>query len=98
MNTARTDITRGAVTETVRTEELDPLLGLYTPGAHPHATVSISVGTQVNFGEVKVTAHVSYQCDQNNKKVDEAGMLAFEKAVSFMNDGLKLLTATENTG
>lgn len=93
MNTARTDIEREGKNTTVRTEELDPLLGLCTPDGRPQATVSISVGTQVNFGEVKVTAHVSYQCDQNTEKVDQAGMLAFEKAVSFMNDGLQLLTA-----
>lgn len=98
MNTARIEIERGGQAETVRSEELDPLLGLYTAGAHPHATVSMSVGTQVNFGEVKVTAHVSYQCDQTREKVDQAGMLAFAKAVAFMNDGLELLTAKEGTG
>jgi hypothetical protein len=55
----------------------------------------MSVGTQVDFGRVKVTAHVSYQCDQNTSAVDRAGLLAFEKAISFMNDGIKLLTETE---
>lgn len=98
MNTARVEVERDGQAETLKTEELDPLLGLYTPGPHPHATVSMSVGTQFNFGEVKVTAHVSYQCDQNTTKVEQAGMLAFEKAVSFMNSGLQLLTAKEETG
>ncbi len=98
MNTARTVVEKGGQVATVQSEELDPLLGLYTPDGRPHATVSMSVGTQVNFGEVKVTAHVSYQCDQTTERVDQAGLLAFEKAVSFMNDGLKLLTTKEEPG
>ena len=91
MNTARLDVEREGVTETVREEILDPLLGLWTPGNHAHARVGLVVGTQVDFGRVKVSAVVNYECDQTTAAVDKAGILAFEKAVSFMNDGMTCL-------
>lgn len=93
MNTARIDIEReDGQNETVQATTLPPVESLFNPAFPAHATVSMSVGTQVDFGRVKVTAHVSYQCDQTNSAVDRAGLMAFEKAVSFMNDGVALLT------
>jgi hypothetical protein len=61
-----------------------------TPGV-PHSRVGITVGTQLEFGRIKVTAHVEFECDQNERAVNEAGMLAFNKATEFMNDGLSWL-------
>lgn len=90
MNTARTEVERAGVSTTVRQEVLDPG-ALYNPSAPAHAVITMAVGTQVDFGRVKVTATVSYQCDQNTATVERAGLLAFEKATSFMNDAIALL-------
>lgn len=100
MNTARVEVERDGTSTVLKEEVLDPLASLITvAGPVPRATVGMSVGTQFDFGRVKVTAHVSYQCDQTTAMVDRAGLLAYEKAVSFMNDGLQLLTTPgEPTG
>ena len=73
---------------------LDPR-DLVTPGNHPRARVGFSVGTQHNFGEVKVTATVTYECDQNTATIDRAGLACFNKAVELMTDGLTILTTKE---
>ncbi len=72
-------------------KEMSPPMDFWQPGAHPHARVGIQVGTQQNFGEVKITAYVEMECNQDPKSIDEAGLAAFTKAVEFMNDGLSLL-------
>lgn len=79
------------VVRTLKTETLDPLEQLWTPGDHPHAYVQLSVGTQYDFGRLKVTATVGYECDQKAKVVDEAGLLTFTKALEFLQDGMELL-------
>lgn len=93
MNTAQRDSQRNGVTRS-QTKTLDPLTKLCTPDT-PKARVSISVGTQYDFGRIKVNATVSYECDQTSAAVDEAGLLAFTKAVEFMEDGLSLLAGEE---
>lgn len=83
----------------LREEVLDPLAHLWTPGDHAHAQVGMSVGTQYDFGRIKVTAHVQYECDQKMPMVEEAGLLSFTKAVEFMNEGMTLLiTEGQATG
>ena len=73
---------------------LDPVAALFTPGS-THAQVGISVGTQIDFGRIKVTAHVNYTCDQTEAKVNTAGEMAFNKALEFMNDGLSVILTDE---
>jgi hypothetical protein len=74
-------------------KETSPPMDFWNPGPHPHARVGMQVGTQQNFGEVKITAYVEMECNQDAKSIDEAGLAAFTKAVEFMNDGLSLLAA-----
>jgi hypothetical protein len=69
----------------------DPMNTLWTPGERPHARVGFTLGTQHNFGELKVTASVSLECDQNDVAVNTAGMLAFNKALELMNDGIAVM-------
>jgi hypothetical protein len=89
VNTAQVDYTGPNGTRS-RREPLDPIAGLCSPNT-PKARVSISVGTQHDYGRIKVAATVSYECDQTQGRVDEAGVLAFTKAVEFMTDSLDLL-------
>ena len=60
-------------------------------GRGPRATVSMSVGRSLEYGNVKVTANVSLQCDQDEGTIDRAGELAFRKACEFMNDGFSIV-------
>jgi hypothetical protein len=70
----------------------DQLLKLYTPGPGPHARVGFTVGRSLGYGELKVSAHVSLECDQNEAVVNAAGETAFGKALELMNDGFAILT------
>lgn len=76
----------------VKDAPIDPFHGLLTVGSNaPRASVSMTVGRSFNYGEVKVTAHVTLQCDQNKATIDKAAEMAFQKAVEYVNDGLSLL-------
>lgn len=76
----------------VRDTPIDPFHGLLTPGGNaPRASVSMTVGRSFNYGEIKVTAHVTLQCDQTQGTIDKAAEMAFQKAVEYVNDGLSLL-------
>jgi hypothetical protein len=95
VNSARVEVedeSTGA-SRTLKEQTLDPVTALWTPGNHPHAQVGLSVGTQHDFGRIKVTAHVTLECDQKEKTLDEAGMHSFRKAVEYLNDGLSILKA-----
>lgn len=99
MNTARVEVeTANGVTKTVKEETLDPLERLWTPGKHAHARVGLQVGTQHDFGRIKVTAYVDYECNQNEATVNEAGMLAFSKAIEFVHDALAVMLSEEKSG
>ena len=91
MNVARIEVERDGVSTSHETA-LDPLVELYHAGPHAHSVVSIRVGTQQDFGRIKISAVVTYECDQTEAVVDRAGMLAFTKACSFMSDGLRILS------
>jgi hypothetical protein len=78
--------------QVLKKETSSPSLDIWHPGPHPHARVGLQVGTQQHFGEVKITAYVELECDQDDKTINAAGLAAFTKAVEFMNDGLSLLT------
>lgn len=95
MNSGRVEVGReNQPTQVI--QKTDALCDLSHPGV-THARVGMSVGTQFDFGRVKVTAYVEYECDQDTAAVNSAGELAFTKAVEFMNDGLQLLTAEEKS-
>lgn len=92
MNSARVEAEyEDGTVNVLKQEVLDPLDGLWTPGNHPHARVGMNVGTQVDFGRIKIAAYVEYECDQKTAVVDKVGGLSFHKAFEFMNDGLTIL-------
>ncbi len=84
-------------TRTLRREVLsgDAFERLCTPGGI-HASVGLNIGTQANFGELKISATVRLQCDQNEGAMDEAAKMAFSKAFEYMRDGFTIL-AGEST-
>jgi hypothetical protein len=94
VNTARVEIEKDGVVIYKKEEVLDPLAALWTPGPHAHAETGMNVGTQIDFGRIKVGAWVKYECDQNEKTVDAAGEAAFGKALEFMNSALAILGET----
>jgi hypothetical protein len=92
MNQAKVDLEYGdGTTHELKSETLDPLQGLWTPGEHAHARVSLSVGQALGYGELKVNASVSYECDQNEQTVDKAALLAFTKAITLATDAMRTL-------
>lgn len=58
----------------------------------PHASVTMTVGRSFGYGDLKVSASVTLQCDQNEETVEEAGKRAFLKAVELMNDGISVMS------
>ena len=90
MNHARVDVQeKDKEPRTLKHQTLDPLRHIWSPGG-PHAHIGFSTGTQLNFGTVKVTAHVHYECDQTTAAVDETGMLAYNKAMEFLHGGVEM--------
>ena len=83
---------RGPTQEQETEIPLDPLARLVTEG-HPQAVVSLTVGKSANYGELRISASVTYSCDQNEKTVNEAGFLAFEKATELVSDAWGTLLA-----
>ena len=79
----------------LRNEPVDPLDGLWTAGDHAHANVGMTIGTQHDFGRIKVTAHVTYECDQTEVIVNKTAARAFSKALECMNDGMQLMLEGE---
>lgn len=92
---ARLEVETPAGTQTLKEERLPPLAEIWHAGPHAHARVGSNVGTQHDFGRIKVAAYVEYECDQDEKSVNEAGLLAFTKALEFVQDGMQLLLAEE---
>jgi hypothetical protein len=83
----------GETARAIRRETLagDPFDKLCTPGG-VHASVGFNVGTQANFGELKISATVRLQCDQNEKVMDKAAEMAFKKTLEYMKDGFAILS------
>jgi hypothetical protein len=59
------------------------------------ARVSVTAGTAMNYGEVKVSFTVSLDCLQQEASINLAGEAAFLKAVELVNDGARMLGITE---
>ncbi len=97
MNTAQLEVETPEGRRVVKQETLDPLASLCT-AAGPRARVGFTVGTQYDFGRIKVSAVVTYECDQTASKVNEAGLLAFQKAQEFVADGMQCLLETPPAG
>lgn len=91
MNNARVLVASpGKPEEELKREDFLPLELLYR-GQGPHATVSMNVGRALGYGELKVSAHVSLACDQNEETINEAGRRAFLKAAEFCQDGMVIM-------
>jgi hypothetical protein len=83
--------------EPARTLKSDPFVYMATPG-QTHASVGFSLGTQQDFGKLKIMASVNVTCDQTTPVMNEAGRMAFEKALEFLNDGLSILSTESKAG
>lgn len=93
MNHATAEVSGPIGTRTLIGETLDPLVfGIWTPGEHPHATISFTAGKALGYGELKLSVHVSLQCDQNEAALEQAATKAFEKAVHYLTVGFQMLT------
>lgn len=90
-NNARVTVTSHGEERVLKDVPLDPFRALLLSPSGPRATVSISVGKSLAFGELKVSANVTLQCDQDQATIDRAGEKAFVKAVEFLDDAFKLL-------
>lgn len=53
------------------------------------ARVSIGVGSQEEFGAIKVNVQITLNCDQNDLAIDKAATLAFLKAKELAVEALK---------
>lgn len=99
MNRAKLDVEGPNGTKTVLEEPLDPLLeGIWTPGPHPHASVAFSAGKALGYGELKLSAHVTLQCDQNEKALEQAATKAFEKTLHYLTAGFTMMVGEGKTG
>jgi hypothetical protein len=92
---ARLEVETAEGRRTLKEEQSPPLASIWSPGPHPHSRVGLNVGTQHNFGQVKIAAYVEYECDQTEAKVNEAGLLSFLKALEFVKDGMQLMLSEE---
>jgi len=93
VNGVKVDVETPDGTKTLAEEALDPLrMDIWTPGPHPHATIGFTAGRSLGYGEVKLSAHVTLQCDQTDAALERAANRAFEKAVSFLEIGFGMLT------
>jgi hypothetical protein len=94
VNHAKAEVEGPGGKRTLKETTLDTFERLCTPG-QTHASVAFTIGKSVGFGELKVSAHVTLTCDQNEATLNEAGLHAFNKALEFLNDGFSLLQNEE---
>lgn len=93
MNNVKVDAEGPNGVKTIMQEELDPLrMGIWTPGPHPHATIAFTAGKALGYGELKLSAHVTLQCDQNEAALEQAATKAFAKVVHYLTAGFEMLT------
>ena len=59
------------------------------------ARVSMTVGSSIEYGYIKVSATVTLACDQNEKMIDRAGELGFYKAMELAEDALREAVARQ---
>lgn len=76
----QTDEFQGLVTK------IEDISGTY---AGVLARVNMGVSESLEFGAVKVSASVTLTCDQNEKKINKAGELAFKKSLELVMDGFR---------
>jgi hypothetical protein len=62
------------------------------------ARISSTVGTAVQYGEVKCSFTVSIECVQSEATINLAGEAAFLKALELTNDGARFLGIDELKG
>lgn len=70
----------------------DEFPGLVTKAGGTPAQVSVRYGESLAYGEVKVTASVTLNCDQTEDTINNAGRLAFYKALELVRDGFSAVT------
>ena len=72
----------------------DKFSKLWSDRTKTPAKVTIGVSEAMDYGAMKVSATVSLACDQNEPAINQAGELAFYKAVELMRDGWSELAKT----
>jgi hypothetical protein len=84
--------------ETTEGVEVDPFYHLKSvvtvEGSEgiPNASVSVTTGRAIEYGEVKCSTTVRIVCPQEEKWIDLAGELAFTKSLELTNDGMSIMT------
>jgi hypothetical protein len=90
MNSARVTVEREDKIIFDHQEPMDQFNEL-RQGIGPAAQVGMNVGTQQNFGRLKIGASVTLTCDQNEAAIDRAGYLCLTKCVQLTTLGLQFL-------
>lgn len=89
MNRARVRVEKNG--QTLRDDEtpLDPRNLRRTTG--PEASVGFTVGRSLEYGALKVSAHVTLVCDQDAATLDAAAAAALRLAIDYATEGMRLL-------
>lgn len=74
----------GVLEQTVTPDRFSSLCS----GRGPLAHIGVNVGTTIGFGEVKLKSNVRLACDQVEKNIDDAAVLAIEKSNEYTRWGL----------
>ena len=88
INEAKVSTEKEGKVQELKRENMDRLASLCGPHG-PHASVSITLGTTIGYGEIKIDVSVTLTCDQNEGAMDEAARIAIEKGEEYMNLGLQ---------
>lgn len=69
--------------------EVDPFMRLVTAKFEGEsARVSMTVGRNLQYGELKCSATVTIDCPQKEEYINLAGEIAFTKALELVNDAM----------
>ena len=96
MNSARLTIEREGIIVYEEDTTMDRFEEL-RQGAGPTAQVGMNVGSSQDFGKLKIGAHVTLTCDQNEVAIEAAGYRALMKCLELTTKGMQLLTQEEGT-
>jgi hypothetical protein len=89
VNRARVRVEHNGQTLEEREIPLDPRDLRRTQG--PEATIGFTVGRSLEYGALKVSAHVTLSCDQDRATLDAAAAAALRLAIDYATEGMRLL-------
>lgn len=88
-NTVEKTVTKGGVTIEETVSSLDPFPEVLKEDGMAQVSCTYAMG--VDHNSEKVTFFVSIRCDQNEKAINRAGEIAFNKAVEFVAEAADVL-------